>query len=89
MLRWDGEGSSVALPPESQSPLSAISDDDDGGRMMFSCWWSSWTWPPPPSGRRAGRRTGYTLVRIYAQVSDLRVPFEEYKVNYAFLERNF
>ena len=26
----------------------------------------------------------YALVRIYTPLSDLRVPFEEYKVNYAF-----
>ena len=31
----------------------------------------------------------YALVRIYTPLSDLRVPFEEYKVNYAFLEKNF
>jgi hypothetical protein len=29
----------------------------------------------------------YALVRIYTPLSDLRVPFEEYKVNYAFLEK--
>ena len=26
----------------------------------------------------------YALLRIYTPLSDLRVPFEEYKVNYAF-----
>jgi hypothetical protein len=31
----------------------------------------------------------YALVRIYTPLSDLRVPFEEYKVNYAFLDKNF
>ena len=30
MLRWDGEGSSAAPPPESRSPLSSISCGDDG-----------------------------------------------------------
>ena len=29
----------------------------------------------------------YALVRSYTPLSDLRVPFEEYKVNYAFLEK--
>jgi hypothetical protein len=31
----------------------------------------------------------YALVRIYTPLSDLRVPFEEYNMNYAFLEKNF
>ena len=31
----------------------------------------------------------YALVRIYTPLSDLRVPFEEYKVNYAFSWENF
>jgi hypothetical protein len=31
----------------------------------------------------------YALVRIYTPLSDLRVTFEKYKVNYAFLEKNF
>jgi hypothetical protein len=31
----------------------------------------------------------YALVRIHTPLSDLRVPIEEYKVNYAFLEKNF
>ena len=31
----------------------------------------------------------YALVRIYIPLSDLRVSFEEYKVNYAFLKKNF
>ena len=30
MLRWDGEGSLAPPPPESRSPLPAISKDDDG-----------------------------------------------------------
>ena len=29
----------------------------------------------------------YALVRIYTPLSDLRVPFEEYKVNYVFLKK--
>jgi hypothetical protein len=29
------------------------------------------------------------LVRIYTPLSDLRVPFEEYKVNHAFVLENF
>ena len=35
------------------------------------------------------RKQNYALVRIYTPLSDLRVPFEEYKLNYAFLEKNF
>jgi hypothetical protein len=31
----------------------------------------------------------YALVRKYTPLSDLRVPFEEYKVNYAFLQKTF
>jgi hypothetical protein len=31
----------------------------------------------------------YALVRIHTPLSDSRVPIEEYKVNYAFLEKNF
>ena len=31
----------------------------------------------------------YALVRSYTPLSDLRVSFGEYKVNYAFLEKNF
>ena len=29
----------------------------------------------------------YALARKYTPLSDLRVPFEEYKVNYAFLKK--
>ena len=29
------------------------------------------------------------MVRIYTPLSDLRVPLEEHKVNYAFLKKNF
>jgi hypothetical protein len=31
----------------------------------------------------------YALVRIHTPLSDLRVPIEEYKVNYAFVCENF
>jgi hypothetical protein len=31
----------------------------------------------------------YALVRIYTPLSDSRVPFEEYKVTYAFVCENF
>jgi hypothetical protein len=31
----------------------------------------------------------YALVRKYTPLSDLRVPFKEYKVNSAFLEKTF
>jgi hypothetical protein len=38
------------------------------------------------SGRKQMKaKLCYALVRKYTPLSDLRVPFEEYKVNYAFI----
>jgi hypothetical protein len=40
--------------------------------------------------RRKQKKTKlcYALVRIHTPLSDSKVPFEEYKVSYAFLEKN-
>jgi hypothetical protein len=40
-------------------------------------------------GEHKRRQTLLCLVRKYTPLSDLRVPFEEYKVNYAFVCENF
>jgi len=39
------------------------------------------------SRKQKKAKHGYALVRIYTPLSDLTVPFEEYKVNYAFFLR--